>query len=69
LKSSKLLLGLIASISIVACFILLYLPIQFLIKLLAIAIIITTSFYFSLRDALLVLPWSWQFIEVDSKGH
>lgn len=68
LKPSKLLLGLTVSVSIVACFILLYLPILFLIKLLAITIIVTTSIYYSLRDALLVLPWSWRLIEVDSKG-
>jgi len=68
LKPSKLLLGLTVSVSIVACFILLYLPILFLIKLLAITIIVTTSIYYSLRDALLVLPWSWRHIQVDSKG-
>jgi hypothetical protein len=68
LKPSKLLLGLIVSVSIVACFILLYLPIQFFVKLLAITIIVTTSIYYSVRYALLVLHWSWQHLEVDSKG-
>jgi hypothetical protein len=62
-------LGLFGCVSIVAYLILLDLPIQFFfIKLLAIVIIITTSFYCSLRDALLVLPWSWHLSEDDSKG-
>jgi hypothetical protein len=39
-----------------------------LIKLLAIAMIVASSIYYSLRDALLVLPWSWRLIEVDRKG-
>jgi hypothetical protein len=65
---SKIMLGLIGCVSIVACLILLYLPILFLIKLIAIVIVVASSIYYSLRDALLVLPWSWQIVEVDSKG-
>jgi hypothetical protein len=68
LLPSKLLLGLIAGLSIIACLILLYLPILFLIKLVAITVIVASSVYYSLRDALLVLHWSWQLVEVDSKG-
>ncbi len=30
--------------------------------------IVASSIYYSLRDALLVLPWSWRLIEVDRKG-
>jgi hypothetical protein len=65
---SKLLLGLIGCVSIVSCLILCYLPIAFLIKLFAIVIVLASSLYFILRDALLLLPWSWRMIEVDNKG-
>lgn len=29
---------------------------------------IASSIYFILRDALLMLPWSWQVLELDTKG-
>jgi hypothetical protein len=68
LLPSKLLLGLIVCVSIVSCLIVLYLPILFLIKLIAITMILASGVYYSLRDALLLFPWSWQLVEVDSKG-
>ena len=68
LKPSKLLLGLLLTISIVAYVIILSLPITLFLKLVIIALILASSVYFILRDALLLLPNSWQIVEVDSKG-
>lgn len=74
LLPSKLLLGLLLAISIVACAIILGLPIpldllnSFTTKLVIIALILVSSAYFIMRDALLMLPWSWQSVAVDSKG-
>jgi tellurite resistance protein TehA-like permease len=68
LMPSTLLLGLLLAISIVACVIIVSLPIALYLKPLIIALILLTSAYFILRDALLMLPWSWQSVAVDSKG-
>ncbi len=68
LMPSKLMLGLIVGVSIISSVILLYLPILVSIKLAIIALILASSTYYILHDALLRLPWSWQVIEVDSKG-
>lgn len=65
---SKLLLGLLLAISIVACAIMISLPISAYIKVVIIALILASSAYFILRDALLLLPWSWQSVDVNSKG-
>lgn len=61
-------LGLLSCVSIAGCLILLYLPIPFYIALAMVVLIIISTVYFILRDALLMLPWSWQTIEVDGKG-
>ncbi len=68
LKPSKLLLGLLLTISIVACAIIVSLPIALFLKFVIIALILLTSTYFILRDALLRLPNSWKTIDVDNKG-
>jgi tellurite resistance protein TehA-like permease len=68
LMPSKLLLGLLLAISIVACAIIVSLPIAFYFKLVIIALILLSSAYFVLRDALLLLPRSWKIVDVDSKG-
>ena len=68
LMPSKLLLGLLLAISIVACVIIISLPISSYIKVVIIALILASSTYFILRDALLLLPWSWQSVDVNSKG-
>ena len=74
LMPSKLMLGLLLAISIIACSIIVSLPIalgllnSFTTKLLIITLILLTSAYFICRDALLMLPWSWQSVAVDSKG-
>ena len=68
LKPSKLLLGLLLTIAIVACVIIVSLPIVLYLKLVIIALILLTSAYFILRDVLLRLPNSWKTIDVDNKG-
>ena len=68
LMPSNLLLGLLGIVSIACCTILLSLPIPLYIKLVIIALILASSTYFILRDALLLLPWSWQSVDVNSKG-
>ena len=68
LLPSKLLLGLLLAISIVACAIMISLPISAYIKVVIIALILASSAYFILRDTLLLLPWSWQSVDVNSKG-
>ena len=60
-------LVLLAIISIGSCLIILFLPLMLAFKLVMILCIIVTSIYFILRDALLLLPNSWQFLDVDTK--
>jgi len=50
-------LGLLSGISIVCCLILLNLPMLHYITLATRALIILSTVYFILRDALLILPW------------
>ena len=74
LMPSKLLLGLLLAISMVACAIIVSLPMALYLfnplttKLVIIALILLTSAYFILRDVLLRLPNSWKTIDVDNKG-
>jgi hypothetical protein len=67
-KPSELMLGLLSLISIVCSWILLALAIAPMIKFVGILVVIASSIYFILRDALLMLPWSWQVLELDTKG-
>jgi hypothetical protein len=68
LMPSTLLLGLLLAIAIVACSIIVSLPMVLYIKFIIIALILLTSAYFIARDAWLLLPWSWQSVAVNSKG-
>lgn len=68
LKPSALILSLLSLISIVCSWILLALPIAPTIKLVLIAWVNGSSLYFILRDGLQMLPWSWQGLELDTKG-
>ena len=68
LMPSYLLLGLLSGISIACCWIVLQQAISEDIKLVIIALIVVSSIYFIVRDALLLLPWSWKVLEVDHKG-
>jgi hypothetical protein len=67
-KSSGLMLGLLSLISIICCWILLALAIAPTIKFAGILLVVASSIYFILRDALQMLPWSWQVLELDAKG-
>jgi len=68
LKPSSLLLGLLGIISTISCWIVITLPIYSGFKLLLVALIVLSTVYYSLRDALRLLPWSWQRIEVSPTG-
>jgi len=68
LKPSLLLLGLLTAISTLSCVILSQIPIALSIKSGLIALVIFSTIYFMLRDALLLLPHSWQRLSVTSKG-
>jgi len=68
LQPSYLILGLLSGVSIASCLILISLPILLYIQFAIVALIIISTLYFILRDALLLLPWSWQVVEVDNKG-
>lgn len=67
-EPSILLLGLLLIIAIVSAIIVATLPIIFLVKLTLIGLIVFTSLYHILRDSLLLLPWSWQHIQVNCLG-
>ncbi len=67
-KPSELMLGLLSLISIICCWILLALTMTPMIKFVGILLVVATSIYFILRDVLLMLPWSWQVLELDTKG-
>ena len=68
LKPSLWLLGLLSSISILSVVAVAVLPISLLLKCLMAVTIVCSTFYYILRDALLLLPWSWQTLEVNSGG-
>jgi hypothetical protein len=68
LLPSNLMLGLLGGISIACCAIILALPVSLFPKLVIIALIVASSAFFILRDALLRLPNSWEILEVDNKG-
>lgn len=68
LEPSLLLLSTLTVISILSCFGISVLPTPFPIKLFMIAVIIFSTLYYILRDALLLLPWSWHRIEVSGVG-
>ena len=68
LLPSQLLVGLISGVAIVCCAVVLLQPIALIIKLVLIALILLSSTYFIARDVLLLLPWSWQMLEINTKG-
>lgn len=69
LKPSYLLLGWYAMVSIVSVLSLAWLPIATTIKLGLMTCVIIAGLYVIMRDALLMLPWSWQHVAVDGKGN
>ena len=68
LMPSYLLLGLLSGVSIACCMLILLQPIFVWTKLVIIALILLSSAYYIARDALLLLPWSWQMFKVNNKG-
>lgn len=68
IKPSLLLLGLLGVISILSCLIIITLPIHNILKLLLFTVVFISTAYYILRDALRLLPWSWQRIEVSATG-
>lgn len=68
LKPSLLLLGLLTGISMLSCVAVAVLPISLFFKCTLVATMICSTFYYTLRDALLLLPWSWQQLEVTTGG-
>ncbi len=68
LLPSLLLLGLLLAVATASCAILLSISMHLMLKLSMLALVIASSAYFIARDALLVLPWSWHSVEVDTKG-
>lgn len=61
-------MGLLVFISMVCCLILIVLPLPALLQFGTILLIMLSSGYYILRDALLLLPVSWQALEVNAKG-
>jgi len=68
LAPSPLLLGLLLLVATASAMIILFVPIMLAIKCAVFVLIIASTAYFIARDALLMLSWSWQTIEVDVKG-
>lgn len=65
---SFLLLGLLCIISMFSCLALSLLPMPLSFKLILMTIVIFSTLYYTLRDGLLLLPWSWQQVQVSSSG-
>ena len=68
LKRSNLMLALQVFISMACCLIIIVLPIPVILQFGTIVLIMLSSGYYILRDALLLLPTSWQTLEVNAKG-
>ena len=68
LSPSYLLLGLLGLVSILSCLIVWQLVAILSLKLCVIALILLSSAYYMLRDALLQLGSSWQSVSVDASG-
>ena len=68
LERSSLMLGLLVFISMACCLILIVLTIPAILQFGTILLIIISSAYYILRDALLLLPASWRELEVNAKG-
>ena len=68
LVPSLFLLRLISGVTITCSAIVLLQPIALIFKLIIIALILLSSLYCIARDILLLLPWSWLMLEVNTKG-
>lgn len=61
-------MGLLIAISIVSCAVLTIMPLDIRLKMVLWMLVIGSSGYYILRDALLLLPWSWHLIQVNNHG-
>lgn len=68
LKRSNSMLGLLVFISTACCLIIILLPTPVILQFGTIVLIMLSSVYYILRDVLLLLPASWQILEVNAKG-
>jgi len=68
IKPSYVLFGWYLLVSIVSAFSLTHLPLGANAKWLAISLILVLASYYILRDALLVLPWSWCVVRTHADG-
>ncbi len=68
LKPSRQLFAALVLAGVSATLIVMSMPLVLWIKLIGCFVIVTGTAYFVARDALLVLPWSWQGIELNAKG-
>jgi len=68
LKPSRQLLALLVLAGASASLIVMIMPLGLWVKLIGSFVIATSTAYFVARDALLVLPWSWQGIDLNGKG-
>ena len=67
-EPSLLLMGLLLAIAMLSCAIITIMPLNIGLKMALCLLVIGSSGYCILRDALLLLPWSWQLIQVNSHG-
>ena len=67
-EPSSLLMGLLLAITTLSCAIVTVMPLDIRLKMAVCFLIIGSSGYYILRDALLCMPWSWQFLQVNSQG-
>ena len=68
LKPSRQLFAAFALAGVSATLIVVSMPLVLWVKLIGCFVIPTSTAYFIARDALLLLPWSWQGIELNAKG-
>ena len=67
-EPSPLLMGILLTISIVSCVTVYIMPLDIGLKILLWLMVMGSSGYYILRDSLLLLPWSWQLLQVNSRG-
>ena len=67
-EPSLLLMGLLLAIAMLSCAIITIMPLNISLIMSLCLLVIGSSGYCILRDALLVLPWSWQLIQVNGHG-
>ena len=67
-EPSLLLMGFLLAIAMLSCAIITIMPLNIGFIVAICLLVIGSTGYYILRDALLYLPWSWQLIQVNSRG-